>query len=188
MSALRTVLKDDKLDIEDNQFLISSLTKACRLINDKVHTRLPIHKGVLTLLLKDIAQYYLKQPYLAAMYQALYCTGYYGLFRIGELTDSPHAVLAKDVHINVNKQKLLFILHTSKTHWKDTKPQLIKISKYKRQSLLVGGNKALKSPCPYKLLRNYLQFRGPSCSQQEKFFIFCGWYCCNAITCQKLFT
>ena len=55
-------------------------------------------------------------------------TAYYGLFRIGELTFSEHAVRAKDVHVGTNKKKMLFVLHSSKTHDKGSKPQLIKVT------------------------------------------------------------
>ena len=63
------------------------------------------------------------------LYRAIFLTAYYGLFRIGELTDSAHAVKAEDVHVGVNKDKPMFVLHTSKTHNRGSKPQIIKISK-----------------------------------------------------------
>ena len=61
------------------------------------------------------------------MYQALFTTMYFGLFRIGEVTHSPHVLKAMDVHCAVNKLKMKFILHSSKTHGKGDKPQIIKI-------------------------------------------------------------
>ena len=44
------------------------------------------------------------------------------------MTESQHVVKAKDVHIGINKDKLMFVLHSSKTHGKGTKPQIVKIN------------------------------------------------------------
>ena len=46
-SAIRAVLKELKIKLEPENYLITSLTKACRLKNDVVEHRFPIHKGVL---------------------------------------------------------------------------------------------------------------------------------------------
>ena len=42
-------------------------------------------------------------------------------------TGSDHAVRATDLHIAVNKKKMMLVLHTSKTHGLGDKPQKIKI-------------------------------------------------------------
>ena len=73
------------------------------------------------------------QVYLATLYQALFSTAYFGLFRVGELTTRTHPVLARNVHIGSNKRKMLLLLQTSKTHGKGNKPQLIKISSKKSE-------------------------------------------------------
>ena len=52
-------------------------------------------------------------------------TAYYGLFRISELTKEVHAVKVVDVHISLNKCKLMFMLRSSKTHGLYAKPQII---------------------------------------------------------------
>ena len=67
------------------------------------------------------------QIYLKILYKTLFSTAYYGLFRVGELTSGSHPVLVGDVHVSENKNKFLFLLRTSKTHWKDVKPQRVKI-------------------------------------------------------------
>ena len=79
-------------------------------------------------MIRALDQKYIDQPYLVTMYHALLVTKYYGMFRIGEVTDSTHVLKACDVHIGVNKPKMLFILHTSKTNGKNNKLQLIKIT------------------------------------------------------------
>ena len=116
ISAIRSVLTEVNVQVSENNSLITALTKACRLINDKVRARLPIQKELLQLILKQIMDMFNEtgQIYLAYLYATLIATAYYGLFRVGKLTTSPHVVLAKNMHIAQNKHKLLFILEISK--------------------------------------------------------------------------
>ena len=161
---------DDGVEISEDKYLLSSLTKACKYVNDKVTIRLPINKPILHMLLGKIDTIYDTQVYLATMYKALYCTTYYGLFRVGEVTSGSHPIKAKDVHIGENKDKLLFVLHTSKTHWLDVKPQTVKIS-----STQINGEKGDKlNPewCPFNLIREYLKIRKPYLDAEEPFFVF----------------
>ena len=100
---------------------------------------------------------------------------YFGLFRIGELTKGEHPVLACDVHIASNKKKILFILHTLKTHGKYAKPQQIKITSQKLNDKSADSTEARKVkhlPCPYGLLCKYLEIRGSYVDFNEPFFIF----------------
>ena len=172
MSAIKSVLKDDGVHVSEDRFLLAAITKACSFKNDRISTRLPIQKGVLKLLLESLQKLYDQQPYLLAMYQALFSTAYFGMFRVGELTRGNHPVRAKDVHIAMNKNKLMFVLHTSKTHWKNNNPQIIKIS----SKDIASKHKAAKdfdAICPYTLLRNYLRIRSEDFrSVQEQFFVF----------------
>ena len=62
------------------------------------------------------------------MYKALFLLGYYGLMRVGELTASPHVARAANVNVALNKNKILIILYTSKTHGLEARPQRIKIT------------------------------------------------------------
>ena len=103
------------------------------------------------------------------MYMALFSMAYYGLFRIGELAEGTHTVKAMDVHIAINKRKLLFILWSSKTHGLDVHPQMIKISSTRIKQ---HRNPESKQFCPYQLLRTYLEARGKYISPHENFFIF----------------
>ena len=182
ISAIKAVLKINQIELTEDQYLISSLTKACRLKNDCIRTRLPIGRDLLSLLLQKMKKFYLNngQVFLAILYQTLFSTAYFSLFRVGELTSGEHPVLAKDVQIAFNKKKILFILRTSKTHWKNNKPQLIKISSTKRKnkknsdaSTLAAHNSDCRYlPCPYDLLHQYLKLRGPYRRPNEPFFIF----------------
>ena len=140
--------------------------------NDVYRVRHPLGKGILSAILPKINTLYPTQPYLRDMYKALFLTAYYGLFRIGELTSGDHPVLAKDVFLGTKKNKILFILHTSKTHWKDSKPQQIKIASTSKQK---GKNKPSPKrtlPCPFDALRVYFKCRGPYRNKNEPFFVF----------------
>ena len=120
ISAIKAVLIADNVYLQENRYLLSVMTKACRYRNDHVRTRLPIKCELLNLILQETAVYLdgeLGQHYLACLYKALFVSGYYGLLRVGEMTSGLHPVFATDVSIGVNKKKILFRLHTSKTHW-----------------------------------------------------------------------
>ena len=179
ISAIKSVLREIKIEISEDSYLLNSLTRACKYrTNNKVRIRLPIHKDLLQAILKEIDKKYLikqNQPYLALLYKTIIASGYYGMFRIGELTKGDHPVLARDVRVGDNKQKMLFILRTSKTHWKDSPPQIVKISslklaKHKRMHGGVATNKI--KYCPYLLLRRYSKARIEYKADDEQFFVF----------------
>ena len=172
LSGIRSVLADDGVILNEDRCLLNSLTRACKLINDRVRTRLPIQRGMLNVLLLEIDNLFLGsgQEYLAILYQALFSTSYFGLFRVSELTYGEHAVKAKDVHLAENKSKLLFILHSSKTHGRGSKPQFIKISSSSAGGAQISGD--LDKHCPYTLLRRFLEVRQPYSSDAEQFFVF----------------
>ena len=84
-----------------------------------------------------------------------------------------HPVLARDVHIMDNKRKFMFILCTSKTHWKNSRPQSIKITSTKKKEQTKNHKiHSLTLPCPYTLLRQFLDIRGPYIGIDEPFFVF----------------
>ena len=124
-SAIKTTLKDDGYKWNDDEVVLSSLTRACKLENDTFVPHLPIHKRLLEILLFELERIFSKQPFLEMLYKAFFLTAYYGMFCVGELASGSHPVRAKDVHIAKNKNKLLFVLYSSKTHNKGMKPQKI---------------------------------------------------------------
>ena len=156
--------------INTDNYRLKSLTRACRLHNDVIVHKLPITKGVLKLLLDGVKNIFgAEQPYLLAMYLALFSTAYHGLFRIGEIASGPHVILAKNVHIGENKNKMLFILQSSKTHGKGNKPQLVKITSKPMQ----GKKKERENTyCPFNLLKIYINLRPPAVREDEQFFVF----------------
>ena len=171
ISAIRGVLVEDGFELDHNNFTISSLTRACRIRNDQLIIRLPIHKDLLRLLLKELGKWAEEknQPYLEALYAALLVSGYYGLLRIGEMTYSPHCLLANNVHVGMNKAKLLYILTSSKTHSEGEKPHLIKITK---TQVNPGIPLVTNCTCPYMLIKRYISMRPPISHDLEQFFIF----------------
>ena len=124
ISAIRAMLQNGGYILNEDKVLLNSLTGACKLNNDHLKTRFPIKRGLLYMIMDQIRHIFDRQPYLSWLYQVIFITGYYGLFRVSELmkTLSGHQVRAKDVHIGKNKNKLLFVLHTSKMHTKGMKP------------------------------------------------------------------
>ena len=170
VSAIKKTLVDDNYQWQDDKVLLGSLTRACKLINDRVRTRLPIQCGLLELILFEIQRIftYGYQSYLESLYKAMFALGYYGLMRVGELTFSQHVVKARNVHIADNKDKLLIILYSSKTHGLESRPQKIKITSSNRDKV----NTVHRNFCPFKLIRDYLRIRGGYLTDEEPFFIY----------------
>ena len=71
------------------------------------------------------------------------------MLRIGEVTMGDHPIGAADIHISENKNKLLFVSQTSKTHWKNARPQLVKIAQ-----LQVSKS---KKGCPFWILKKFIE-------------------------------
>ena len=86
ISAIKAVLRDDGLELNEDKYLLNSLTKACRYRNDKVQTRLPISNRLLDMILDETENHFLEKGhvYLCHLYKALFATAYYGLLRVGE--------------------------------------------------------------------------------------------------------
>ena len=80
ISTIKSVLRDDGIQINEDKYLLSSLTKACHLHNDQVQMQLPIRKGMLRVLLKNVPEVFPEQPYLSCLLKTLFSTAYFGLF------------------------------------------------------------------------------------------------------------
>ena len=184
ISGIKSVLKNDGYMWDDEKVLLNVLTRSCKLKNDIVKTRLPIQVGLLDLILYDIRRRYeTTQPYLEAMYITAYLFAYHGLLRVGELTQSPHTILAKNIHESRTSNKLLLVLYSSKTHGLDSLPQKIRII---GKSLLEVTNpsedeivtsyksKHFKQSkfCPVEWGKRYISMRQPIIEDSEQFFIF----------------
>ena len=171
VSAIKKMLVMDGYQWNDNLVLVRSLSKACRIVNDTVWTRLPIHCGLLEMILFKVQRYFISknQMYLEILYKTIFAISYYGLMRVGEVTRSQHVLKAKDIHLARNKDKLLLVLYSSKTHDKSSRPQKIKITSNKNERT---GSYLHRNFCPFALMRQYMSLRGSHCSDVEQFFVF----------------
>ena len=85
-------------------------------------------------------------------------------FQVGELMSGSHPILAKNIHVGLNKMKMLFLLNSSKTH-KGDKPQVVKIKGIKQ-----GKD---TSTFPFRLLKDFIALQPPILEDGvETFFIF----------------
>ena len=76
------------------------------------------------MILFEVERMFPTDYYLSILYKTIFTLGYYGLLRIGEIvadknkeTKMNHAVKAKDVHIGVNKNKILLVLYIVRFQW-----------------------------------------------------------------------
>ena len=166
ISAIKSVLADDNYEWSKPNIEFASLTKGCKLMNDRVRTRLPITLGLLEIILREMEMYYAKkgQLYLTKLYQCMLLLGYYGLLRIGEMAEGNHAVKAANVHAAENKRKIMIILFSSKTHGLESHPQQIRIwADYEITNIKY---------CPFKITNEYGNLRGEYMADDEQFFVF----------------
>ena len=168
ISAIKAVLLEVNHELTEDKILLHSLTRACKLRNDRVRHRFPIGKGLLKLILQSTEKLLPDQPYLTILYQTMFLTAYFGMFRIGEITLSDHVVKVSDVQIGVNKKKMMFILRSSKTHNTGSQSQIIKIS----STASSGVHNSLGHFCPFTSLQKYVSIRRKQVEPNEQFFIF----------------
>ena len=110
------------MNLMTNAMLLALITKACKLKNDRVQTRLPIFRNLLELILFEIEQIFCTQVYLSILFKTVFVISFYGLLRIGQVLQSNHVAKAKNACLGVNKDKLLITLYSSKTHDKGSRP------------------------------------------------------------------
>ena len=166
ISAIKWVLKIDGYSVNNDNMIMTSITKACKISNDIVKIRMPICFNLLELLLFEVDRIYHDQVYLAVLYKTIFALGYYGLLRIGEVAKSNHTIKAKNVHLALNKRKLMLVLYSSKTHGRESLPQKIKISGNE------GINIKKRNFCPFDLTGKYINLRGQCICENEQFFVF----------------
>ena len=163
ISAIKQTLIKDGYCWDDKSLLLNSLTKVCKLHNDHVITRLPIQHGLLDLILFQLGQRYNQQIYLEILYKSMFCVAYYGLLRVGEITQSPHNISVGGVFIAKEKRKLKLTLYSSKTHGKESRPQTIEIESVKKDRHT--------NFCPVDLTEAYSNLRRPYVNKSEPFYI-----------------
>ena len=170
VSGIKAKLKGDGYEWDDKLVWLSALTKACKIKNDVIINRLPIRLSLLHQLLFEIKRKYNKKEaldiYLKHLYMTMFLVAYFGLLRIGELCQGEHVIKAVNVHVAENKQSVLFILYSSKTHGPGDRPQKLKIRKtsgtYPDDDLF----------CPVDQVNKYVKLRPEYLTDDEQFFVF----------------
>ena len=171
-SAIKSILRWDGYPWNEGEVVLGALIRGCRHTNDSIKTRLPIQRKLLEAILFEVERKFGgpddPQPYLETLYKAIFSTAYYGLMRIGELAQGDHTVRAGDVSLGQNKDKILLMLYTSKTHSRRSGPQYIKISAVENKS----NNNLVRFFCPFRLISSYSNMRGPCCGDDDAFFVY----------------
>ena len=170
------MLRIDGYKWKDDQVILSSLTRACKMKNDQNTCKIPIQRYLLEMLLFEICRLFDDQRYLMRLYQAIFVLGYYGLMRVGELTKEDHPIKACNVHIGQNKDKILLVLYSSKTHSRANPLQRIKISASDEQEstkkMWEIKGKLVRFFCPFNIVRTYISAQGDYINENENFFVF----------------
>ena len=81
-SAIKKILTYDQIKYNHDEVMLHILSRSCRLLNDRILTRLPIHLSLLELLLFELSRQFKSQYYLEVMCKAIFSLAYYELFRI----------------------------------------------------------------------------------------------------------
>ena len=169
-SAIKKILHDDGYELDMNKLVLNSITKACSLVNDRLKVHLPIYCNLLEVLLFELERLFNKQYYLEILYKTILLLGYYGMLRIGEVCHSKHSIKTKNVNIGQNKNKILLILYSSKTHDVESHPQHVKITEIDHESSAVRCK--YRFFCPFKMARKYFALRPDYLTDSEDFFVF----------------
>ena len=164
ISAIKSKLSADGYSWNNELVLFNSLISACRELNDITDDRLPIQKQLLQTILFELNRMFVDKEnrlFLILLYRTAFLILYYGLMRIGEITEGPHVLKAANVHEARNKKQYLFLLYSSKTHGKGDRPQRITIS----QDLT-------SDYCPVKEINKYVSLRPPYFNNSDQFLVF----------------
>ena len=165
ISAIKKTLLLVNHNLNFDMVLFNSLSKACKIRNDVVKIRRPIRTGLLDQLLFEMEHHFRHQYYLETLYKSIFILTYYGMLRIGEVTQLKHVLKAKNINNGTNKNKIMLILYSSKIHNVNVLPQKIKVSQ-------TTGKEGKQFFCPFLTIRKFLHLRGPYVHDDEQFFIF----------------
>lgn len=161
LSAIQFMLFEDGVTLHENKLELGAILQACKAANAKLYIRMPIQFKLWNSLMRQASQYYEQergQLYLAKLIRAMMAASYFGLLRVGEITDSQHQIKARNVRYSKNKNKLVITLQSSKTHTSNEMPQIIEIRAIPQ----------LQENCPLKCICEYLALRGTNCDDEEE--------------------
>ena len=170
VSAIKSKLVIDGYRWDDKAIWFNALTRACKMRNDMVIDRQPIRKPLLSCIIAVTQNQYpdrvelFQQKYNRLLFSTAFQFAYFGMLRVGEYACSQHAVKAVDVHIADNyKNKVKLILHTSKTHGREARPQKILIQNKESDKF--------KNLNPVAAAKQYGVVRGGYDDNNEQYFI-----------------
>lgn len=167
VSAIRYKLRKDGVKISEKSLEIASIIRTCKKLNKRVILREPIHKHMLHFILDALEVELTKrgQPFLLKLYRAIFTMGYYGFMRIGEVVDSQHAVVIRDIKAALNKDTVNVILWSSKTQKAGTRPHEIRIPQ------VIDLKPEFERHSPFKIITEYKKLR-PETNNNVQFFVF----------------
>ncbi len=125
MTGVHSRLQLDGVDLSENQYLMKQMHRVARK-RDVERVRCPISHNLLIQILKRV-NLVVKTEFEAAMFKALFSLAFFGMFRIGELVDSPHALKACNVMQAEEGEHIVCVQHSSKTLKPGELPQLVDI-------------------------------------------------------------
>ncbi len=113
MTGVRSRLSLNGVELKENAYLMKQMHKAAQK-QDVERLRCPVTKVLLEQVLKRI-DFVTKTNYEAALFGAIFTLAYHGMFRIGELVESVHALKVGNVLQAVTGNLIQCIQHSSKT-------------------------------------------------------------------------
>lgn len=167
LSGISSMLKKDGISINTRSARLRALIKACKYKNDRVIQRMPIKENMLVRIIRQVDLMFHDQPYLSCLYRCMLGMGYFGMLRVGEMAKGDHPILAWDVHLSHEKKKVQIILRTSKTHGLGDQPQYVFFDTHDSWTRLYNCHF-----CPYQVVKEYLQIRGPRLQEDDILFVF----------------
>lgn len=123
-------------------------------------------------LLDQVDIHFHDQPYLKAMYKAMFVLAFYCLLRVSELTSGRHPIMARNVIAAKNKLKIQVTLESSKTH---TKAQRLQVIRFPDPDEENDCFRWLNTKyCPFTIVQKYIELRENTADGNEQFFTFKG--------------
>lgn len=106
-----------------------------------MYIRLPIKFNLLKLILRSTDKLFKEQgqEYLSTLLKAMFSTAYFGLLRVGEITDSSHQIKAGNVHFAKKQRKNLNSARVFKNTYNPRQtPKSLSFKKQSTRELLPG--------------------------------------------------
>ena len=134
----------DKTQDTTNHFIVRKVLHSLRKTNPSEDLRLPITIEILQRIIPRLREIGLN-AFLQSMYRAMFLLSFYAFLRLGEVTQSPHNLQYKDIHIRLSSILVQFHSHKHSTG----KTTTIEVNRQNDNTL-----------CPVQALEDFLKRRG----------------------------